>query len=194
MINCLITHTMTYSETASLLSFFFVFYQMQTGDVTQEFICVHFWQTMDWYLLKIIMCKYNTDAKCYAFVHLCLGHAVSCGSQFRYCWQLEAPEWGSAHFMGSWLFGVRRAVVFSACHGQSQRPKMRWCQAALSTVAGSHILNNGQLQHTALPLSPLILCHALGLRWPGCMPVWLHNWRKETNTHNCSLRFMTWNC
>lgn len=59
--------------------------------------------------------------------------------------------------------------------------QLLWCQAALSTVAGSHIPNNRPLQRTALPLSLLILCHALGLRWPR-LTGWLHD---SSQTHSC---------
>lgn len=140
---------------------------------------------------------YVCDAKCVrsgmgisAFVHLCLEPTL-----FIYRWQLSGP--GSHPVVSCWLLGpssIRRAIAIIAYHGQSHQ--LQWCQAALSTVAGSHILNKRQLQHTALPLSPLILRHALGLRWPG----WLHDCshtqleKRHTHIHDCSLRFTTIIC
>lgn len=88
----------------------------------------------------------DCDAKVKSVCLFCLGASLSKKSLF------------SAHgscWMDFW-------VVDSYQEGNSNNSlpcpvldtQLWWCQAALSTVAGSHIRNNRPLQCTALPLSP----------------------------------------
>ncbi len=125
---------------------------------------------------------YECEAKCVcigmpvsAFVHLCLEPTVLCRWQLFgpssdtavSCWLLGAPGWGWT-VLACLVGWCKKGNSHFSLPWPVSETQLWWCQAALSTVAGSHILNNRQLQHTALPLSPLILCHALGLCWPGC--------------------------
>lgn len=125
---------------------------------------------------------YECDAK---FVCVCVyWHASFCPRTFTVFMQscLVPVQTDSGLLLAAGSFSMRRNTLGRVgwCQkGNSNyslpwpisETQLRWCQAALSTVAGNHILNNRQLQHTALPLSPLILCRALGLRWhcTGCM-------------------------
>lgn len=116
---------------------------------------------------------------CSTFVHLCDKPTVFC------TWQLFGP--GLDTHVSCWLLGDSDwpCWVVGSCQKSNSNnslpcpvldTQLWWCQAALSTVAGNHTLNNRQLQHTALPLSPQ--------HWPGWLAAQLHshNWRKNTHT------------
>lgn len=93
--------------------------------------------------LQIVMPRWKVCV-CSALDHLCQKKKKSLFSAHGSCWMVDSYQEGNSN----------NSLPCPVLDTQ-----LWWCQAALSTVAGSHIQNNRLIQCTALPLSPQ--------PWPG---------------------------